>query len=351
MTTIPEIHISDVRAFRACRRRWDWSSMLRRGLEPYIVYAPFFTGRAIHESLEDYHGGKKELLEAFDEYVVRERRAMTDLGSLWPEEERTLDEQIQLARELLEHYLLWQAYTDHKYADKNFDFLELEYEWTCPAPLPNSNLATGRFEYGGKFDGIVYNRVTDEYWVWETKTTRSIDSLINTLATDEQSALYLYAAKQIFDFPITGVLYNMIRKKPPTAPRLLSNGLFSKARSIDTTDFHYKSVVQKEFPDWTDETINQFFGDILDDLRPNEYKFFLRYPVYKSEKEIASTLEGIYYTGMEMTDPTTKIYPSPGWMTCNFCNFKSPCLAMNAGSDYEVLLQEEYRPRLGRDER
>ena len=351
MTDLPEIHISDVRAFRTCRRRWDWSSLLRRGLEPYVTYAPFFTGRAIHESLEDYHGGKLGLLEAFDEYIVREKRAMEDQGSLWPEEEVTLEEQIALARELLVHYLLWQDNFTHKYADENFDFLELEYEWHTPARNPNTGKVSTQFSYGGKFDGFVYNRVTDEYWLWETKTTRSIRQLINTLATDEQSAFYLYAARQIFDKPIAGVLYNMIRKKTPTRPAQLKNGLFSKSKNIDTTDFFYKQCVLDEYPDWSDETIDQFFGDVLAELRTNEYKFFLRYPVYKSDKEIASTLTGIYWTAQEMVSPDTKLYPSPGWMTCNFCNFKSPCLAKNAGSNYEVLLHEEFRPRLSRSER
>lgn len=292
-----------------------------------------------------------DLLDAFDAYIVREKRAMEDLGSLWPEEEQTLDEQIQLARQLLYHYELWQASYDHKYADKNFDYLELEYEWSCPAPHPETGKDSTKFQYAGKFDGLVYNRVTDEYWIWETKTTRSIQQLINTLATDEQSALYLYAARRLFDKPIVGVLYNMLRKKAPTKPSLLSNGLFSKSKNIDTTDFAYKQHVLERYPDWSDETINEFFGDILDILRPNEYKFFLRYPIYKSDKEIASTLEGIYWTAEEMIDDDVKLYPSPGWMTCNFCNFKGPCLAKNAGSDYEILLQEEYRPRLGRSER
>lgn len=345
---VPEIHISDIRTFRTCRRKWGWSSMLKRGLEPYITYAPFFTGRAIHESLEDYHGGKLGLLEAFDAYIERESKAMEDQGDLWPEEQTVLDEQIELARALLNHYLLWQANSDHRYADKNYDYLELEYSWKSPGLIPNTNNDTVKFIFAGKFDGLVYNRVTDEYWLWETKTTRSIPQMLNTLTTDEQSALYLYAARRIFDVPISGVMYNMLRKKAPVRPKSLRTGLLSKSKNIDTTSFYYKQCVLDEFPDWSDETVDEFYGDILEALVPNEYKYFLRYPIYKSGAEIRHTIDGLYWTALEMISPDTKIYPSPGWMTCTFCNFKSPCLAMNAGSDYEVLLQEEYRKRIVR---
>lgn len=343
--TLPEIHISDVRTFRSCRRKWDWTSLLRRGLEPIVTYAPFFTGRAIHESFEDYHAGKKPLLEAFDEYVKRELKVLEELnGSLWPQEQQTLDEQVTLARALLMHYLMWQEVDDGVYRDSNLEFLELEYDFSVPARTPDGNVSD-KFSYGGKFDGFVHHIPSDTYWLWETKTTRSIKEFLRSLPTDEQSALYLYAARQVFDKPIEGVIYNLLRKKAPTVPNKLKSGLLSKASNIDTTPFFYKYCIQSDMPDWGEDEIEEFYGDILATLQPKTYEFFLRYPIKKTDVEIANIVNGIYQTGLEMINPDTAIYPCPGWLSCNYCNFKSPCLTMTQGQNYEVLLNAEYRPR------
>lgn len=35
------IHISDLKSFIECRRKWDWSSLMRQGLERVAPYAPF----------------------------------------------------------------------------------------------------------------------------------------------------------------------------------------------------------------------------------------------------------------------------------------------------------------------
>ena len=43
-----EIHVSDVRTYKSCRRRWDWSSPLRGNLEPNFTPPHFFIGRAVH---------------------------------------------------------------------------------------------------------------------------------------------------------------------------------------------------------------------------------------------------------------------------------------------------------------
>lgn len=342
-TKIPEIHISDVRAFRSCRRKWEWSSPLKRNLEPYVVYPPFFTGRAIHEALEMHYRDGMDLVEAYEHFIEVEKELMQEQGTLWPQEEAVLEEQIDLGFDMLQHYRAWQQFDDKVHSDKNLVFLEMEYPFVVSMRTPRGGY-TRTMKVAGRFDGLVYNKLTEEYWIWETKTTRSTQELINTLATDEQSALYLYAARKVFDVPITGVLYNMLRKKAPTKPRVLQNGLLSKA-AIDTTAFHYYSCVKEICPDWEPETVMEFYGDKIMELQENESKYFLRWPVYKTQTEIDSVMEGVYHTAKEMINPRTQTYPSPGWLSCNFCHFKGPCLAKNMGQDYEILLSEEYRER------
>lgn len=340
---IPRIHISDVRSFRQCRRRWEWSSGLKRNLEPYVVYPPFFTGRAIHTALEHHYRDGEDILAALTNFVVTERDAMSEQGTLWPQEETTFEEQVMLAFDMLGHYRAWQAQDTKKYSDRNLKFLELEYPFDVPY-VTDAGGTSRKFRIAGRFDGFVYNTLTEEYWIWETKTSRSISELIGTLGNDEQSALYMYAAQKTFKKPITGVLYNVIRKKSPAHPRVLQNGLLSKA-AIDTTSFCYRQDVQEQYPDWDEDTVTEYFGDILASLEENEQKYFMRWPVYKTPLQIRNVMNGVYATAVEMLNPKTVLYPAPNWLQCNFCHFKSPCLTRDMGGDYEVLLKEEYRER------
>lgn len=343
MTT--SIHISDVRTFRQCRRRWGWSSPLRRNLEPTIPYVPFFTGRAVHAALEFYYRDGTPFRDSLDRYLASEDVNMQQMGELWPAEQTAFEDQIQLIRDILDHYALWVAQDDKTYSDKYLKFIALETEFDIPMPtLMGYDSRVMRL--GGRFDGVVQHTGTGEYWIWETKTTRSISELVRSLANDEQCGTYIYAASQALKIPVVGVLYNIIRKKPPTPPTVLNGGNLSKNRSVDTTAFGYIHDLKKIYPDWSDETVMQMYGDLLAGLLDNEQKFFLRFPIYRKPTEIKMLMQGIYQTGKEMISARTAMYPSPSWMNCNFCAFRSPCLAMNAGSDFEVLLREEYQNRV-----
>ena len=339
------IHISDVRSFRSCRRRWQWSSSLGRNLEPVVPYIPFFTGRAIHNALEDYYRSGTSFPESITAFLKLEHETMEQNGTLWPEEEMSFADQELLIRGLLWHYKLWVDQDKQKYSDANLEFIEMETEFEVPMPTLTGRPAA-RMTFGGRFDGLVRHKETGALWIYEAKTTRSIEELVRSLANDEQCGAYLYAAKQMYKEPIAGVLYNVMRKKLPTIPNRLQSGSLSKNSSIDTTWFAYRQSILDLYPDWSDETIEEMYGDMHETLAPNARKFFMRYPVYKSDSEIKMLMQGVYNTGREMINSRTRIYPAPGWLSCNFCHFKSPCLAMNAGSDYEVLLREEYQPRI-----
>jgi len=286
-----------------------------------------------------------DIVSAFEAFVAEER---TNMGDLWPQEEGTFEEQVILGYNMLQHYKLWQQQDTKKYSDRNLKFLELEYPFEVPLKV-DGRTARGK-RIAGRFDGLVYNTATDEYWIWETKTTRSITEFVTALSNDEQSAVYLYAAQQLFKYPVAGVLYNIIRKKAPPQPRTLVNGLLSKA-AIDTTKFAYRYWIEQAYPDWSDDTVNEYFGDILLSLEENEQKYFMRYPVRKTPIEIANVMQGVYETAREMTNPATPLYPSPNWLMCNFCAFKSPCVTRTMGGDYEVLLHEEYRERTDNNEK
>lgn len=331
------IHISDIRTFRSCRRKWEWSSPLKQNLEPQVPYIPFFTGKALHAALEYYYRDAVPFNETVDKYLASEEANMEELTQLWDSEKESFEEQVELIRDMIDHYAMWQLQDTRKYADRNLEFIALEQGFEIPLPGMPADVTLG-----GRFDGVVRHRETGEYWIWETKTSRSILELTKSLSNDEQCGVYMYAASQMLDVPIAGVLYNIIRKKAPTIPNTLQSGAISKAKNIDTTSFVYRSTILEHFPDWSEETIQEEYGDILRTLLDNDSKYFLRYPVYRSKTELKNLMENVLATAKEMVNPDLALYPAPSWNSCSFCQFRSPCLAKNAGGDFQVLLDGEY---------
>lgn len=337
-----EIHISDIRTYRQCRRRWDFSSPLRQNMEPNITYAPFFTGRAIHHAMEQYYGHGRQFKFSVNEFIADE---VGKMGNLWPQERDKIAEQIGLIDGMMEHYKLWIERHESRWSDDKLQFVALETEFRVPLRNPKGRKSTRVF-LAGRFDGVVVHKDDGTYWLWEIKTTRSINEMYKSLQLDEQCGAYIYAAEELLGVPISGVLYTLIRKKIPTIPRILQSGELSKAKNIDTTADVYLQTIRQTFPELSMEEIYHEYGDILTEILNRGNEFFLRVPIYRTRKEIDLLASNLWYTALEMTRPSTWIYPSPGWSTCTFCPFRSPCIAMSAGMDYGFILDAEFRQRV-----
>jgi hypothetical protein len=347
-----EIHISDIRTFKSCRRKWNWSSPLRANLEPNVPYAPFFTGRAIHYSLEQFYSpAHTPLLESLNTFLAIEKDEMERVGKLWPQESELIAEQIVLLAGMLEHYTQWVEQDTSKWSDPNLDYWKLETQFSVPLRTP-SGRPSPRVYLAGRFDGIVRRKDDGSYWLLENKTTRSISELVTSLDNDEQAGAYLIAAKELLAVQPLGVLYNIMRKKIPTEPMILQSGLLSQNKQMDTTAYAYIRAAQKlHMPDFNGDvpSCNHFimeqYGTFIQHLLDQGNRFFLRVPIYRTEREMDQLQHDLWTVALEMTRFSTPIYPAPSWTNCKFCHFRSPCLAMNSGADYGIMLDNEYRER------
>src|SRR4051794_36034808 len=53
----PEVHNSDIQNFLRCRRKWNWQSLLRQGLESIDAqHGALWFGSGFHFAMEDFHG-------------------------------------------------------------------------------------------------------------------------------------------------------------------------------------------------------------------------------------------------------------------------------------------------------
>lgn len=337
------IHISDIRNFRACRRKWDWSSALRQNLEPSVPYAPFFVGRAIHYCLEWYYGPEhRNIWESLEQFEANETKIA---GNLWQSEQEKWDESIELIEELLQHYMLWVQVDTMPYRDDTLEFIDLEIPFNVPLYNPETGAEDKEVRLEGRFDGLVFHKPTQTYWIWECKTARSITELAKSLENDEQAGAYIYAAQMLRNIPITGVLYNILRKRAPSHPRILDSGYVSKAKG-DFTMFSYVADVRRAHPDWDWQMIQEHYGSVFYEYSIQDNGFFARFPIKRSQEEITNLMANLYWTAKEMVDPNLRVYPAPTFIQCNFCPFRAPCLAKNRNGNYEELLRAEYQIRI-----
>lgn len=348
-----EVHVSDVRAFKTCRRQWNWSSPLGENLEPDKPYAPFFLGRIVHTALELYYrsNGRMTIYEATDVAAQTERRKMETAGTLWEQEEEMLSENLELAFGMMQHYELWvksKGQETNIWGDANLEFLDMETTFDVPFFTANG-APSNKVSLGGRFDGIVRRRDDGSFWLFETKTTRSIQELQKTLPFDEQAGAYIYAAQVLLGERVAGVLYNILRKKVPSIPKVLRDGTLSRNKSIDTTVDVYWNEVVHHHDGWTKENQIAQYQGVLSHLHTKGNTFFTRTPVRRTPNEIDELAKNLWHVALEMTRPSTWLYPAPNWTNCTFCRFRGPCMQVNAGADPEFVLEHEYRQRSDRE--
>jgi len=348
-----EIHVSDVRAFLSCRRKWEYVSPLKMYLEPLASYPPFIVGRAVHYALETYYDSGKTVSPTqaiMDWYQAELQSKPTQMQ----QEAEQMADNLELSFAMMKHYHQWVRRFNHAgpWSDDNLEFISMETEFKVPFQNMLGHWSKDWY-FAGRFDGIVKNIKTGEHWIWESKTTRSTKELANSLWNDNQANAYMIAAQKMFKVEIAGVLYNVMRKKVPTPPSILKSGLFSVNKQQDLSYDSFMGEVMDRDPrpedmsmdDYT-AAIREAYGPYLDYLldEENQYKWFARIPVRRTQLQLQIAEDELYTIAEEMVN-NPMIYPSPSWINCNWCMFKEPCMRKSKGEDDSVILKNEFQPR------
>lgn len=370
------IHITDLLEFCRCRRSWNWSSQLRRGLQPARTPVPLFFGQAIHVALEwGYRGcvgqdvayfDLDEATRAFRAWVKeRVERTVEYTGPLWDEEKVSLREVRDLGIQMLVHYSLWV-----EPLDKMFKMLGTEYKFRVP--LPGTNL-----EYGGRFDGLIQDQRSGNIYILEFKTAKSIaDNAVSGTLRSMQPAAYTWASGEVYgkERMAKGVLYRFLLKRAPDLPRALQDGRYSAAKSIKSTYAWYQYILHKlaetrrvsyeqdnigiPVPP-LDVFIESEFNRgaaALNLLRQRDVyesgvvvrnDFFCQKALVKTPRQIEDAVRAIVGEGTRMTNSDVPIYPVSGFH-CNWCSFKTPCdlVARDMLVEAEAVLEASYGPRI-----
>lgn len=351
--------------FKECRRRWDFSSLSRQGLEPNKPAIALWFGTGIHKCLETLYNYRIEQVTQEEEdpfesmeaehmvvavawqawYDDEIERLEKSQGKLWAEQKDQFEQTKELGLGMLHGYVDWSSVKDNVEGTgfKEVLFTEREFEIPVPGPdgLPYRFLdARGNpweIWLVGRLDMLVRDW-DGKLWVMDHKTSATrLDE--EKLVLDDQMTVYMWAVQQILKEPVAGCYYNVLRKKLPSVPAVLASGKgLSKAKNIDTTyDVYYHTILDKGFDP-------EDYAEILDHLSNKGNDFFQRAKVHRNQHELAMAGRMLLLEAIDMlNDPF--IYPNQTWTCHTFCDFRPLCVAMNRNDDVDYIKKSMYRKR------
>lgn len=218
--TLFSVSWSQVKTRRRCEKQWAYKYLER--LQPKEKKRAPYLGNWLHRALETYYEsgdwriGHKEYLEQWNSLFDEEREELSKRYGPLPE----------AVRRIIKSYIWY-------YKHDGWKTLATEYEF---------EILIGSFDYEGVrievyANGRVDLVVEDEeglVWVVDHKSTGNIPDPNSFHAMDPQLMLYPVGAKKKFG-DVAGIVYNYLRSRPASIPKLNKDGSVSKRRIV--TDF------------------------------------------------------------------------------------------------------------------
>jgi hypothetical protein len=330
------IHTHGRIGFKRCRRKWNWQSPLRRHLEPINVESSaLWFGTGFHFALEDYHG-YNYFGDPVEALLAYKKAHGTNVPS-------DADELIQLGEGMLRYYVdYWLPDRDNLQTVWMYGEPLVEVRFRIPIPELTKIFNNGKaIMYQGTFDRIVVDK-WGNYWVLDYKTAKN--QTMQNLSTDPQITAYCWAAEKWLGIPIAGLIYQQHVKTLPKWPRRLKSGGFSTDIRQTTTRKLYKEALIEEYGH-----VPQQYVEFLNKLAVRETDegdaFIRRYESIRNDHQKQAEYDKIIAEGYDMLSHDTILYPNPT-RDCSWdCDFRTACITMDEGGDYEWIIEEGFKEK------
>ena len=334
-----DLRPSDRLWFKRCRRSWDFSSRLRRNLEPAQLRYGLDLDRALRDGLAVYYfpgmweWDRKVVLPlafaAFEKSMHRQREGheLTEI------EEAAWQQGLDAGRMLLDHYLAWAPTADRFWPVR----VETDFDVQIPDPAAEDTdlvSADGRVvHYGGRVDLLLVDE-HDAYWVARHHLVDEFTEPELLLLDDETLAACWAWELFYLGMQISGTIHNELRLNgappdpadPVTRPRAAH--AFARARAQ-----HRRMYAKAEHV--PTDVVVEAGGEM-----------FRRTRIPRSRQSLEDLGRRLAAEATEMLDPALALYPTPAPEHCAACDFRAPCLALNEGADADAIVKTNYRLRL-----
>ena len=272
------VDVSEIKTYKSCRRQWLLSSRNRFHLRPIVTPAHFELGTIFHESLAQLYLG------------VPVERVMEDVKkNMKDDSEAALLAMIPgYAREVLPGDL------------DRFKVLDIEHHFSfVPTDPETGEVIDPDIEVCGSIDMIVLDPEENAIYGFEHKTCKNFRDA-SYIWMDEQPRVYTYALMQYVD------KYNA--SHPGATPATLGGIYLNETKKL-LRQFQYNRTLCK-YPE--------------DDLKNFMYAFF-------------GTCCACHQS-VATNDPA---YPSPSYMGCSMCDYKTICETYMYGTlDKDTVIEE-----------
>lgn len=360
-----EIHTSERRSFRGCRRRWDWA--YREGYVPLETPKPLEFGIAYHEALDVFFNPETWTTTDATE---RHANAVLKFTTICEEQrdkflkvtgQRELEnaqgddyrERIELGIGMLTHY----ANEVHPKADDWFRPVATEIPFEVPLYYPGTNDPIvcsssphcGQIHgndgpdshvfYAGRVDMLIEDLRFGGYFVWDHKTASQLADDHGFLQLDDQVGSYVWALALKLGLDVKGFVYAEYRKDWPKPPNPLTRKMggrsFSTAKNQATT----LPIFQRHVAEFDNAAYAEGkYDEFIEWLTENAPKFHQRFIVIKSDRELEEIGKNLTLEALDMIEPDLRIYPSVGRYGCSNCAYREPCVAKFRGEDHIYTL-------------
>lgn len=397
---VHEIHTSERKSFRGCRRRWDW--IFHGYYYPKVTAKPLEFGVAFHNAMETLYDPEtwkfdrtivlNSALQVFSETCEEQKNKYLDHIKQYEldtaEAEEDYKERVELGLGMLKFFAEkvmpdWDRFWTPRYVEVEFmvpiqnpdtkeyllckcnqcwklmhtqlvkenpdiDFVLLTHADGVQVISMNGQ---GHIPWlglpvvlAGRIDAIMMD-AKGNLWIvdWKTAARLSKEQDDSFLYLDDQISSYVMALRRKLGIDVKGFLYVEIRKAVPEPParnqaRRLGR-LFSVAKNQATSYDLYLQTVSAEDPDAYEAGL---YDEFLEFLQTEGTAYHYRYQIHKTDEELEQIERTLFYEASDMIDPNLRIYPNAGKFNCGYCAFRQPCMEVNRQGDVQFLLDEMF---------
>lgn len=367
-----QVHNSERRSFRSCRRRWDYS--YRQGYVPLEPEPALNFGIAFHSGMQAFYYPHRwnstdvdeklaAALQAFLEECERQKASYLEnhrLSKLTEEMEDAFLDSLDLGSGMLTYH----AQEIHPEYDSWFRPVAVEIPFSVTLMDPDrpdqplrclSSPQCGQIHsndpndddsfvvYSGRVDALMEDLNDDGYWVWDHKSAALMAKDDEFLELDDQVGGYSWALQVMLNLNIRGFIYAESRKDFPRPPKLLKRShkgcLFSTSRTQSTSIEIFEPYVAKHDPE---AFLNGDYDEYIHFLRTaGVQQFSNRFVVTKTDEELENIGANIALEAADMTQ-NPRTYPNISRFHCMSCKYRQPCIGQQRGEHLDLLLEGSY---------
>lgn len=309
------IRTSERSTFNKCR--WAWSLSYQRRLRQRRPAPVLRFGTLVHEALADYYiPGRKRGPHPALNFLKAYDRNIAEMGEfavrLTEDEEVKWEDARELGVEMLEDYV--EEYGD----DSDWEVVAAEQPFRAPVRHPVTGAVI--FYYAGIVDVIMRQRSTGRIYVWDHKTTDSIERWMKTLGMNEQASSYWAHA----------------------VPWMKEQGIINPRVFNDMSGLMFNFLKRARRDDRPQNNLGQYLNQDGSVSKRQPKPRFHREPTYRSPQDRARQVERAIADFTEITMVENGELPnkkSPGPFTCGMCGWLDVCEMHETGADYMTLLE------------